>query len=236
MFGHWKRLRSDGTSVLTTGKLCLTHLSRGRTLAVIFTVLVAGCGPPKLAPVPPKTMVEFTCRTSSEGLEIAVDAWTDRDRVKKHFGMDLLSRQIVPFEIAFANVGAEGGFLLQPELVVILDDRGLQEIRSASGWIVPSGLDPTVGIATYLAISQAFAIGLIIVAEEGYQDEQDIRRQMNSMQFIDRPLYRSDSNKGFLYLKFGDIANLPKVAAVKFRVKNVRSRQEKTLIVTLKGR
>lgn len=188
-----------------------------------------------MAPIPPKTIAEFDCRTSSEGLEVAVDVWTDRGRVKKHFGIDLLSRQIVPFEIAFANMGADGGYLLRPQLAVILDDKGLEEIRHATGRIAPSYLDPTVQGIT-LFISPAFAIGLTLITEEAYRDEQDVRRQMNLMQFIDRPLYKSDSNKGFLYLQFSDMTDLPKMAAVTFRVKNVRTRQEKMLIVPLKGR
>lgn len=218
------------------GKFRLIDLRLQQTLAVAFAVLIAGCGPPKMAPIPTKTMAEFACRTSTDGLEVAVDAWTDHDRVKKHFGMDLLSCQIVPFEVAFANIGAEGGFLLQPEKVVILDDRGLQEIRSAPGGITPSGLNPIALGVTYFAVSQAGAIILKVISDEGYQDAQDVRRHMNSIEFVDRPLYKSDSNKGFLYLKFADIAYLPKMAAVKFRVKNVQSRQEKMLIVPLKGR
>ncbi len=217
------------------GKSRLTGPSLPETLAVIFVGLATGCGPPKMAPIPTKTMPEFACRTSSEGLEVAVDAWTDRDRVKKHFGMDLFSRQIVPFEVAFANVGADGGYLLQPQSAVILDDKGLEEIRSAPGGIAPSQPDPTVAAIAFF-LSPAFAIGRAIITEEAYHDEQDVRRQMNSMQFIDRPLYRSDSNKGFLYLKFGDSGGLPKMAGVKFLVKNVRSRQEKALIVQLKRR
>jgi hypothetical protein len=218
----------------TTRSLCLTHLRRGRTLAVICAALIAGCGSPKMAPIPRKTVGEFACRTSSDGFEVAVDPWMDRDRVKKHFGMDLLSRHIVPFEVVFANVGAEGGFLLQPELLVLLDDKGRQGTESASGKIAPSGRDPAAFMVTYLAISQVLAVGLAALAEEGYQDTQDVRRQMDSLQFTDRPLYRSDSNRGFIYLRFADLTDLANAAAIRFRVKNVRSRQEKTLVVLLK--
>jgi hypothetical protein len=207
-----------------------------RTLAVVFVGLIGGCGPPKMAPIPTKSIHEFAYRTSSEGLEVAVDAWADHDRVKKHFGIDLLSRQIVPFEVAFANVGAEGGFLLQPESLVILDDKGLQGIASASSGVASSGLDPAAFVVTYLGISQVLAVGLSALAEEGYQDAQDVRRHMNSLQFTDRPLYRSDSNRGFIYLRFADPSDLTKAAAIEFRVKNVRSRQEKTLVVPLKER
>lgn len=213
----------------------MTYVIRKTALISVLAGLIGGCGAPKMAPIPPKTIAEFDCRTSSEGLEVAVDVWTDRGRVKKHFGIDLLSRQIVPFEIAFANMGADGGYLLRPQLAVILDDKGLEEIRHATGRIAPSYLDPTVQGIT-LFISPAFAIGLTLITEEAYRDEQDVRRQMNLMQFIDRPLYKSDSNKGFLYLQFSDMTDLPKMAAVTFRVKNVRTRQEKMLIVPLKGR
>ena len=236
MFGQPKRRRRYSMALLATENRSLAHLTRKTLLVFVLTGLIGGCGPPKMAPIPTKTMAEFACRTDSDGLEIAVDAWTNPDRVKKHFGMDLLSRQIVPFELAFANVGADGGFLLQPQSAVILDDRELEEIRSAPGGITPSGLDPVALGVTYLAISQAGAVILKVLSDEGYQDAQDVRRHMNSIEFVDRPLYKSDSNKGFLYLKFGDSGGLPKMAAVKFRVKNVRSRQEKTLIVPLKGR
>ena len=221
-------------TLLTTRNLCLPGLSQGRILAVICLGFVAGCGSPKMTPIPPKPIDEFAWRASSEGFEIAIDPWMDRDRVKKHFGMDLLSRHIVPLEVVIANVGAEGGFLLQPELLVILDDKGRQGTESASGGIAPSGLDPGAFMVTYLAISQVLAVGLTALAEEGYQDAQDVRRRMNSLQLSDHPLYRSDSNRGFIYLRFADLKDLAKAAAIKFRVKNVRSRQEKTLVVPLR--
>lgn len=206
------------------------------TLAVAIVGLITGCGSPEMAPIPTKTLAEFTCRTSSEGLEVAVDAWTDSSRVKRHFGIDLLSRQIVPFEVAFANIAAEGGYLLQPQAAVVLDDKGLEEIRAAPGGITPSYLDPRVVPAIDFLVSHALAIGVVLVTEEAYRDEQDVRRQMNSVRFVDRPLYRSDSNRGFLYLQFGDMAALPNIAAVMFHVKNVRTRQETILIVPLTGK
>lgn len=221
--------------LLVNGSLSRTCLT-GKILWVLVLIgLIGGCGSPKMAPIPTKSLSDFACRTSYEGLEIAVDAWTDPDRVKKHFGIDLLSRQIVPFELMFANVGADGGFFLQPQSIVILDERELEEIRHATGRIAPSYLDPTVQGIT-LFISPAFAIGLTLITEEAYRDEQDVRRQMNLMQFIDRPLYKSDSNNGFLYLQFDDMTDLLKMAAVSFQVKNIRTRQEKMLIVPLKER
>jgi len=198
--------------------------------------LVAGCGSPKTAPISAKATNDFAWRISSEGFEIAVDPWFDRGQVRKHFGIDLLSRHIVPFEIVFANVGAKGGFLLQPESLVILDDKGLQGIESAPGGVASSGLDPAAFVVTYFGISQILAVGLSALAEEGYQNVQDVRRHMNSLQFTDRPLYRSDSNRGFIYLRFADPGDLTKAAAIKFHVKNVRSRQEKVLVVPLKER
>lgn len=220
----------------SNGKFGPTDTRLQQTLAIMLVGLIGGCGPPKMAPIPTKTIPEFAYRTSSEGLEVAVDAWTDHNRVKKHFGMDLLSRQIIPFEVAFANIGAEGGFLLQPESLVILDDKGLQGIESAPGGVASSGLDPAAFVVTYFGISQILAVGLSALAEEGHQDVQDVRRHMNSLQFTDRPLYRSDSNRGFIYLRFADPGDLTKAAAIKFHVKNVRSRQEKALVVPLKER
>jgi hypothetical protein len=215
------------------GKLYLARMIQKTAIVFVLTGLISGCGSPKMAPIPSKTIAEFDCRTSSEGLEVAVDAWTDCSRVKKHFGMNLLASRIVPFEIAFANVGADGGYFLQPQSVIILDDKGIEEIRSARGH-----LDPTLTLmpSIFFYVTPALALGHAIIVAEPYRDEQDVKHQMNSMQFIDRPLYRSDSNKGFIYLKFGDIADLQKIAGIKFRAKNVGSRQEKTLIVSLKGR
>jgi len=207
-------------------------------MAFIVTVLIAGCSTsPRMEPIPRRTLAELSYRTSSGGLEVAADPWTDAACVKRHFGMDLLSRRIVPFEVAFANVGAEGGFLLQPESAVILDERGLQEIKSASSaGVRASDFDPTVFLITYLGISQVFAVVYAVVAQEAYYDAQDIRRQMEKVQFIDRPLYRSDSNGGFFYLKFADMGDLRKAAAIRFRVKNVRSLEEKTVVVLLTSR
>jgi len=213
-------------------------VGRESALALIVTVLIAGCSTsPRMEPIPRRTLAELSCRTSRGGLEVAVDPWTDAARVKRHFGMDLLSRQIVPFEVAFANAGAEGGFLLQPESATILDERGLQEIESASsGGVRASDFDPTVFLITYLGISQVFAAVYAVVAQDAYYDAQDIRRQMEKVQFIDRPLYRSDSNGGFFYLRFADMGDLQKAAAIRFRVKNVRSLEEKTVVVPLKSK
>jgi hypothetical protein len=227
--------RRDSMVLLASVSLLQARQAWKALLLLVLIGLVGSCGPPKMVPIPTKSLGEFDYRTSSEGLEIAVDPWTDPGQVKKHFGMDLLSRGIVPFELVFANVGADGGFFLQPQSIVILDDRGLEEIRSQTGRIAPSYLDPKVQGVTFF-VSPAFAIGLTLITEEAYRDEQDVRRQMNLMQFIDRPLYKSDSNNGFLYLQFDDMTDLLKMAAVAFRVKNIRTRQEKMLIVLLKER
>lgn len=211
---------------------------RQTILAAILVGLMAGCvSVPKMEPVPLRTMMEFSCRMNSNGLEIAVDPYTDSDRVIRHFGMNLLSHKIIPFEVLFANREAKGGFLLQPESAIVVDERSLEKADSASPELIrASSSDPSraIGLAVMLFPVPGLVFGLLV--GDDYWDVQDVSRHMESVRFNDRPLYRSDSNRGFLYVKFADMGDVPKAAAVIFRVKDVRSGQEKTLIVPLKGR
>jgi len=198
-----------------------------QTLAIMFVSLISGCGPPKMAPIPTKAIPEFAYRTSSEGLEVAVDAWTDHNQVKKHFGMNLLSRGIVPFEIAFVNVGAEGGYFLQPELATLLDETEMQRINSTPGWIYGYYPDPLLSVLSPI---------YTIIAAGASEDAKAVSRNMESARFMDRPLYRTDSNRGFIFLRFDDIGKFSQAVAVKFQTKNIRTLQEKTIIVPLKVR
>lgn len=198
-----------------------------QAIVIMLSILVAGCSSPKVEPIPVKTIAEFTGRTSSGGLEIAVDTWTDPEKIQNHFGMNLLSKGIMPFEIAFSNVGAEGGFFLQPELAVILDETGQQRLDSGPGFIGGFYPDPMVSM-----ISPIYTI----FAQGASEDAEAVGRHMALARFSDRPLYRTDSNKGFIFPRFDDISKLSRAAAVKFQTKNVRTKQEKTIIVPLKGR
>lgn len=207
---------------------CLTSAFLGCVL------LICGCGPPKMDPVPIRTIEELKCSTNYEGLEIAVDLYCDPTRVKRHFGTNLLTQQIVPVQVVFHNVEMQGGFLLQPELVVFMEQTG-SETESGRGYSkVPSPILNGEIAAIAMMLSPLVTLPVLLVQGDIVGDAVDIRNHMESLRFRDRPLYPSDSNSGFLYFKLDDITNLQKVVAVRFRVKNIRSREESAVVVPIR--
>lgn len=205
-------------------------------LAIVVLSLITSCSSQvKMDPIPVMTISEFNCRAEWDGLEIAVDVYSDPERIKRHFGLNLLTRQIVPVQVVFQNTGRQGGFLLQPELAILLDKtylEGPMSWREDATTLFSQKMDEAV-IGTTMLISHLLALGVAAFRQDAYFDAQEIVRRMESLKFSDQPIYHSESNSGFLYFKLGDIGNLVKVAGVKFCVMNIRSREKTTVVVPI---
>ena len=241
MFGQRKRRQRDSTAYPATVYLSLVCLTRKTALVFFLTGLIGGCNSSmtkKTEPFQHRTIKEFSCRAYLDGFEIAVEPYSDQELVRRHFGTDLLSLKIIPIEVLFINRQASGGFLLQPESVVLTNDRGVEilELNLSNAGIPRSDTGPIIitSAMLWLTVSQLLGLTVLHGVEEHSRLVEDICRNMESLQFLDRPLYPSDSNRGFIYLKCLDMTDFHKADAIKFRLKNVQSRQEKMIVVPMK--
>ncbi|MBN1361071.1 MAG: hypothetical protein JW993_10780 [Sedimentisphaerales bacterium] len=244
MFGYRRRRRRDRTARLTTKSLSLARLTPGTALIFVLTAMIGGCGTVstgKVYPVPHRTAVEFPFRASLDGLVIAVEPYTDSERVERHFGLNLLAHGFIPFEVLFVNEAGKGGFFLQPESAVLTDESGLDALKFASADTGVFHPDPSVpravgGFFQMFSPLSVLISSLALTMEEGYRRFRDVSRRMESLGYSDRPLYPTDSKRGFLYLGLADVGELDKADAIVFRVRNVQSRQEKIMVVSLKAK
>jgi hypothetical protein len=193
--------------------------------------------------VPERPVSAFPFRAKHFGLEIGVEPYIEPSQVKRHFGANLLKHDILPIHIAFRNESAQSGFLLQPEYVVLIGnmyeqesaDYPIADIASNSAQTAHTieRAAPVALLVTPIILIPGFlAIGVGL--GNSAQDWADIAGHMERVRFNDRPLYQSDSNSGFLYFKLPESSSLAKVEALKFRVKNMLSREEKSVTVRLK--
>lgn len=220
------------------------HAANAQPIRLLFASLalavVAGCSSPRMEPLPAARADSFPISTNCAGLVVAADPYFDKARIKKHFGQNIVSRGVVPIRIIFSNTRSEGSYLLQPESISLLSMDGIipQPVADAKSAHPKTNTLPWyVGgpLAAVLVTSVGLATApVLLAAEERQEDSRDVARQMEAIRFLDRPLYPSDSNSGFLYFRLSNVKDLHRISAMRFQIRDLRSKEDITVVLNLR--
>jgi len=198
----------------------------------VICVLVAGCGV-RVRNLPSQNLLDYKFSSSRDGLRISIDPFSDKERVEKYFGVDLLSDGILPVLVGFENIDSEDGFILVKEKSYIsmdkLEDRQVRSEDNIRGY---EELESALSIYNFGRIigSPLFTF----IGETQLYNESTILRNMDEKKFVDKIVYPGGLNVGFLYFKLKKKEDIGNIETVILPVQNIRNNEIKSIIVKMK--
>lgn len=199
--------------------------------------LLVLCGP-TLASCSTARMPEYTAPDSdmtsvsvvvSDGLQVTVDPFFDRERQKEFFAVDADAAGIAIIHLLFFNVSEASTFVLRKETFQLIRPRALG--------------DKAVGrqdVERYWAgDSSAAQIGVLFVspfsAAHLASEQSATQHNFTSKEFKDQTLSPGETAKGFVYFPLGEYDKWIDDASLLLTAKGTASRNSVELVVRLRG-
>jgi hypothetical protein len=214
------------------------------TLFFLLTVLLLGCSTaPYMEPVQVQPVASYKHTAEQVGLCVAVDPYFETERMKAHFGTDLLARNVLPVFVVMENRDADGGFALLPDRCALLTGRAAVgagigdpfevELRQQAETIRRNqSIELAVGIISPLV--GAATASIAESTQEQYYDTRDMQKNVNRLALTVKSVYRSDSNSGFLYFSTKGFNPRSTDLAMRVVAENIRTGKQVVFTLTLK--
>ena len=209
--------------------------------SVTLVLLATGCTSPNMQKVPPQPITAYPFQAKQLGLAMGVDPYVESSRLKTHFGVNLLKHNVLPVRVMFRNSSTQGAFLLQPTSAKLRvrtseqrtsDHPVVGRVSSSTNAAATYGrASPYIMLASPLVHLASLPFGLAL--EDSVADWQNISRHMESVGFVDRPLYPNNTNSGFLYFQLPEKISLAEIESIEFQIKNMLSREMSSVIVQM---
>jgi hypothetical protein len=205
-------------------------------LSMIFLALAA-CAHVEMDKVSAEVASSVRFKSQANGLLISIDPYMEEERLVRFFGVDLLSRGVLPLLIYFKNVDAEDGYVLLHEKSTLLmrssdseiaegnenrtDDQNLktqesqEKGNSVTGFAAASGI-AAVGLTPPGMLMFAFS-------QTAHENEELISRNIEDKKIMEKTVYPGDSQSGFIYFQLEKREAVEDLVAVHLEVRNIRT-------------
>jgi hypothetical protein len=215
------------------------HSSRTFIFILISTILVfcnINCAPIKIEKVVAKKADQYKFTSQHDGLKISVDPYFEKNKLLDSFGCDLLSRGILPILIVFENQSSEDGYIMledqsslsntdmEENIDQIDENQKTKEITKSMGTAQSTG--------RFLEYSLNFGGGAVLAtipfvlgSQYKYQNEVEIKRNLEQKLIARKIIYQGDTCSGFLYFDIKDKINLGKIKGISLNLKNIRTKE-----------
>ena len=211
---------------------------------IIFVFLfLIGCASIMPPDVEIQTTSQYLFYQEKEGLKIAIDPYTDRDRVKTYFGIDLLAEGVLPLLVIAENHNNEYSFFMQKDSILfatnidvpstkptkITESSSLKKqeqelVDLGNVWANEALLYRTVEYnPDLLGSSIVFtAVGAVLIYDQIATSRKKNVFEYNFIEkeWLDKILYPGASSHGFVYFRFQN-HTMDDVSTILLKVKNV---------------
>jgi hypothetical protein len=194
----------------------------------LFVFAISSCAPIEMKKVVIQRTDHYKFTSQQQGLRISVDPYVESGRLQDSFGCDLLSRGIIPVLVVVENLSAEDAYMIVSEKARLLTMDAINSRHKTDE--VEQARKRLQTWNTVLAVSPLFGLGLAAlpftaVAERSFQNEIEIRKNLEQKQLVPKTIYQGSSHSGFLYFDLGKREDLGKVDGISLTVRNVRTNE-----------
>jgi len=194
-----------------------------------------------MEPIQVQRVSSYKLTAEQAGLGVAVDPYIETSRLKAHFGADLLARRVLPVLVVLENQDADGGFALLPNRCALLTGGtsmgpGIGDPFTLQQKAEASRRGAIIGGATIMVFPLAAVAALPIVGsvQEEYRDARDMQKNMMRLALTVKPVYRGDSNSGFLYFRTEGLDLSDSDLAIQVVGENIRTKEQVAFQLRLK--
>ena len=208
-----------------------------------FSFITISCSYTLTPNVVIKPISQYKLWQVKEGLEIAVEPFFEKERMKTLFETDLLSYGILPVLVVIENNHPNSGFLFDKRnfSIAIKEEDSDSKTGTVETMSKYKKLDEypgitlamgTIGMIAPITMAPGVAIGIYDTLKE--RDNEKIRQNLMRKAFLDKTIFPKESYSGFLYFQMKDLEGMKKVVAVLIKAKNVISNEEQTFVFQIR--
>ena len=207
--------------------------------AAVMVLTLTGCSTVEIQKERAQPALAYSSHTEFGGLVISVEPYTEKDRLVKFFGCDLVARGVLPVLVVIENVEAGDGYVLLKENSTLVMQN--PDLNSPGG--IPGNANAKAKAAYESARATETVAGLLMSPLLGvlsafygneFQNEVTILENLRYKELAPKTIYRGGAQNGFLYFKFDRKEDLEHLTAVRVDMKNVRTGEIVALSVKIK--
>ena len=212
----------------------------------IFLLLTYGCSSPvHMAPVSVNPSQSYRLQKETNGVVVAVDPYIEGDRLKEHFGTNLMQKKLLPVLFVIENREEKDGVMVESsQIMVMLRDKAATSATDQASVKVPTTGKTLQGAISVLGYTGVFLpvagmagialLPFLLAAEHQRDTALKINDNLTKKALTDRTLYPGETASGFVYFPLSQPEQVSDVAGFVVKVKNLKTNQ--VVEVILPGR
>ena len=205
-----------------------------------ISIILAGCGIHNTT-APNASSCKFA--GSNAGLKISAEPFTEKDKLRRFFGVDLLSKGVLPVLIVFENKNAEDGFSIVQEHAQLAIGKSNPDFeKDAHTSPNVHATEPPLTYSTSIqallpiqALPVALLIGGVDQLVEGYHCAPAVVAQnLEEKKLTHKIVYPGSTHYGFLYFRIEGRDNAQNITRMVFDAKNIRTNEMTTITTVIR--
>lgn len=186
--------------------MCLT-ISRNLFCRVIsayllsFMLILNGCTTLTLEPYVGQRVDQYKNYKIKNGLALATKPITDATESKKYFGVDLLSKKVLPVFIVVENQSVSSSFTILKKSIKLIDEKTFLGLADEDA----EKYNNEEGDALAWTGALLLALPLLIAGNKMISDATVIKHSISSQEFQTRTLSTGEKASGFLYFHIPEV-------------------------------
>ncbi len=214
-----------------------------RRLIALYLLLAYGCGSPvHMAPVSVNPTQSYHLQKEASGVVVAVDPYMEGDRLKQHFGANLIQKKLLPVLFVIENREEKDGVMVESsQIMVMLRDKTATAATDQASVKVPATGKTLQGAISVLGYSGVFLpvagmagialLPFLLAAEHQRDTALKINDNLTKKGLVDRTLYPGETASGFVYFPLSKPEQVSDVAGFVVKVKNLKTNQVAEVIL-----
>lgn len=221
---------------------CALKILKILSICLAITTITVGCTL-KVHEVDIQSVSFYKFTGESAGLKVSADLFTDKVELSKFFGVDLISKGILPVFIILENQTSEDGFLLIKERCKLMlktsnpeneKDYVYHNVQPSQPMLNYTSLN---GIYPFLLVLSPISPTILLVGVYAsiYQENIDIVvRNLEEKYLTDKIVYPGSSHHGFIYFKIDKKEYIANIVGISLEAQNIRTKEIITIMAVTK--
>ncbi len=190
-------------------------------LAIALPIIIIGCTTVNLPDYSPKAFEQYHLYQTKDNLSIAIEPFYDKDKIKKYFGIDLLSHNILPMFVIAENQNPTSSFVLLKEQFSISKCDTKENVNFPYDGSMERVFTSSHTTADVLLISGSILLGF--VGAKMHADALAEKYNISAKELQSETISPNKSQNGFVYFRFQNIDDIAACSIANLKALNLQT-------------
>ena len=189
---------------------------------IIMTLALVGCG---MKALPQYKPTQFLMNQESDGIEVFIEPFVDKKRIKKYFGTDLIEKGIFPSYVRVVNGSKDTSiYVSEDSFSLVLESGNYRTVETREI------KDVSAGDNLALAGACCISIPCILMGGKMAYDASIINYNFNQNKLYPTTISPGKEASGFVYFSLPEKGTIPKSWQIMASIENFSDRKKIKLI------